>query len=288
MKNKIEYFFLKLLSYIISRLNFSTARKLAKFLSFIFYYFIPIRKKVVEKNLNIAFPDLCKKEKKILIKKIYQNLFIVLIEILYLPFLTESEIKKLVTIKNREVIENALKRNKGLILVSAHFGNWEILAISAALNLGREFSVIIKPLRNPLVDLYINEWRTKFGNSVFPLGMSIKNIFKELLDKRIVALLADQRASTNSLEMEFFGKKTHVYEGPAVLSIKTGAPIIFAIGIRQSDYTYLVELKEISTTSNKNEKEKIILITQNYITLLEDYIRRYPDQWFWFHNRWKH
>ncbi|MCR4416981.1 MAG: lysophospholipid acyltransferase family protein [Ignavibacteria bacterium] len=288
MKNKIEYFLLRLLSFVISRLSLNSSRRLAKLLAFIFYYFIPIRKDLVFKNLKIAFPDLNENETKRIAKKTYQNLFIVLIEILYLPFLEKVEIENLINIKNPELIHKALSLNKGLIFVSAHFGNWEILALSAALRLKTQFSIVTKPLRNPFVDNFINSWRTKFGNKVVPLGLSVKNIFKELLEKKIIALLADQRASQNSLELNFFNKLTHVYEGPAVLSIKTGAPLIFAVAIRQSDFTYTVELHEIEPPDQENDQEKIKTMSEKYISLLEDYIRMYPEQWLWFHNRWRH
>jgi len=288
MKNKIEYYLLKSLSFVVSRLSINSARRLAKILAYFFYYLIPIRKEVVLKNLKIAFPELNDVEIRKLAKKTYKNLFIVLVEILYLPHLKKEEIENLVHIKNPEVIYNALELNKGLIFVSAHFGNWEILALSSALKLKTQFSIVTKPLRNPFVDEFINNWRTKFGNKVVPLGLSVKNIFKELLEKKIVALLADQRASENSLQMNFFNKLTHVYEGPAVLSIKTGAPLIFAIAIRNNDYTYRVELQEISKPDLENEQEKIKVMTEKYISLLEDYIRIYPEQWLWFHNRWRH
>lgn len=292
MKNKIEFYLLTFLSFLISRFSLHSACKLAKFLAFIFYYLIPIRKKVVKNNITIAFPYLNRKELMRLVKKSYLNLFIVLIEILYLPFLRKEEIENMVKIKGSDLINDALSKNKGLIFVSAHFGNWEIMAIASALKLNKSYTIVTKPLRNPFVDQFINDWRTKFGNKIIPLGLSIKNIFKELLDKKIIALLADQRASSNSMEMEFFNKRTHVYEGPATLSIKTGAPMIFAIAIRQPDHSYTIELREISISDleNKNlsERDKIFILTKRYFTLLEDYIRQYPDQWFWFHNRWKH
>lgn len=287
MKNRLEYFLLNFISFIISRFSLYFARKIAKVLSLIFFYFIPIRKKIVIKNLKIAFPYLTDDELNRLTKKIYLNICLVLIEILYLPYLNKEQIEKLVKI-NSDLIDNEYAKNKGLIFVSAHFGNWELMAIASALKINKTYSIVIKPLRNPYVDDYINQWRTKFGNRIVPLGISIKNIFRELKEKHIVALLADQRASINSMEMEFFGKKTHVYEGPAVLSIKTGAPLIFAIAIRQPDYSYLIELVKIPVPDIEDDNQKAYEITKNYIQLLEDYIRRYPDQWFWFHNRWKH
>ena len=288
MKNKLEYYLLKALSFFISRLSLNSARRFAVFLAHIFYYLIPIRKNVVHNNLKIAFSELSDKEIKKLAKKTYKNLFIVLLEILYLPHLKKENIENLIHIKNPEVINNALSLNKGLIFVSAHFGNWEILALAAALKLKTQFSIVTKPLRNPFVDQYINNWRTKYGNKIVPLGLSVKNIFRELLEKKIVALLADQRAGENSIKLKFFNRQTHVYEGPAVLSIKTGAPLIFAIAIRDNDYTYHVHLQEIPQPDLENEQARIKLMTERYISLLEDYIRIYPEQWLWFHNRWKH
>ncbi len=288
MQNKIEYILLKILSNLITKFPLNISRKIAKLIGSFFYYLIPIRKEVVIKNLKIAFPYLSDFDISRLTKKSYQNLFIILIEILYLPRFNEDILRRLVKIKNVELIEQALKRDKGLIFVSAHFGNWEILAIASALILKQKFTLVIKPLRNPIVDEFINSWRTKFGNEIIPLGISVKNVFKRLLQKNIIALLADQRASINSLEMDFFGRKTHVYEGPATLSIKTGAPLIFAIAIRQPDYSYHVELKEIKIDNKISDQENITHMTAIYISYLEDYIRQYPEQWLWFHNRWKH
>lgn len=288
IKNRFEYSILKFLSFIISKMSLKKARGLANMLAFIFYYFIPIRKNLVVKNLKIAFPDLDPKSLKKLTYYSYKNLFIVLIEILYLPYLTVDEIKSLTEISDFDLINKALSKNKGLIFVSAHFGNWEVLAISAALNIGKPFTIITKPLRNTIVNEYINNWRCRFGNKVVPLGISIKSIFKALLEKEIVAMVADQRASQNSIRMKFFSKETSVFEGPAVFSIKTGAPLILGLAIRQKDGKYKIKLDEIEIPESNDENRKIYIMTEKYIRLLEKYISQYPDQWLWFHNRWKH
>lgn len=288
MQNKIEYLLLKFLSFLISKLNIKTSQKLARVLAFIFYYVIPLRKNVVIKNLRIAFPDIQENELKRYIRKAYENLFLVLVEILLLPYLSKDKIYEMVEIENVKLIDEALSHEKGLIFVSAHFGNWEILALASALKLKKPFMIVTKPLRNNLVDQYINDWRCKYGNSIIPLNKSVKNIFKALIDKKIIALLADQRASATSLQLKFFDKLTHVYEGPATLSVKTGAPLILGMAIRQDFLKYKVELTPIPIPDDKNDNEKIISMTENYISLLENYIRKYPDHWLWFHNRWRH
>ncbi len=288
MQNKIEYFLLKFLSFLVSKLKIKTSKKLAKMLALLFYYLIPLRKNVVIKNLRIAFPDLAENDLKKYVHKAYENLFIVLVEILLLPYLNENEISEMVEIENSQLVDEALSQEKGLIFVSAHFGNWEILALASALKLKKNFVIVTKPLRNNLVDQYINEWRCRYGNSIIPLNKSIKNIFKALIDKKIIALLADQRASLNSLELRFFNKLTHVYEGPATLSVKTGAPLILGMAIRQDFLKYKVELTQIPIPEGRSDNDKIITMTENYISLLEKYIRQYPDHWLWFHNRWRH
>lgn len=288
MQNKIEYLLLKFLSFLISKLSIKTSQKLAKVLAFIFYNFIPLRKNVVIKNLRIAFPNIQENKLKKYILKAYENLFLVLVEILLLPYLSKDKIYEMVEIENIKLIDEALSKEKGLIFVSAHFGNWEILALASALKLKKPFMIVTKPLRNNLVDHYINDWRCKYGNNIIPLNKSIKNIFKALIDKKIIALLADQRASTKSLQLKFFDKLTHVYEGPATLSVKTGAPLILGMAIRQDFLKYKVELTPIPIPDAKNDNEKIISMTENYLSLLENYIRKYPDHWLWFHNRWRH
>ncbi len=288
MQDRVEFILLKVLSYILRITPDKHLIKLAKLLAFLFYHFLPIRKKIAYKNLKLAFPEFSDEEKLKIVYRSYVNLFLVLLEILKMPYLSKEEIMDKVKIDDFGEIYERIKNNEGLIFVSAHFGNWELLALGSALRFKKPFTIVVKPLRNKLVDNFINECRCKFGNKVIPMGVSVKHIYKDLLENKIIALLADQRASLQSLAIDFFNKKTHVYEGPAALAVKTNKPLYFAIGIRQHDFSYTVKLKKIEPPKDKDDREKIITMTKTYIHLLENYIREYPDQWLWFHDRWKH
>ena len=289
MKNRIEYIIFALFSWCFRLLGLNLSRKFANVLAFVFFYIIPIRKKVVFNNLKIAFPENDFSTNKKLAYKIYLSFAITIVEILYFPYLKTEELLNAVKCSNPELIVEKFKEGRGVILLSSHYGNWEFLAISVAMQIQLPFSVIVKPLRNPLVYEWMNNTRTKFGNEVVPLGISIRKTYQTLKEKKVVAMVADQRGPAEGVRVDFFGKKVSVYTGPAALAIKTGAPLICGIAVREKDYNYKVVLVEISQQNlPDNEEEKIMEISRRYTSYLEKVIRENPEQWLWMHNRWKH
>lgn len=254
-----------------------------------FYYLIPIRKKITIDNLTKAFPELDKKHILKIAFGSYKSFAITLAEILLTPSLTKEEMIRMVKCINSDLILKKYNEGNGLILLSAHFGNWEYIANSVALQINMKVSVIVKPLRNHLVSQWMNKMRTRWINEVVLLGVSIRQIYNVLKEKKIVAMVADQRGPEDSIKLNFFGRKTSVLIGPAVLSLKTNAPLIYGIPIRQKDYSYLVEFVEISRENLPAEIDaKSEELSRRHLVYLESVIRRYPEQWLWMHNRWRH
>lgn len=206
-----------------------------------------------------------------------------------MPWLSCDELKSISSCPNIDLINKRYEEGNGVILLSAHFSNWEYLATSVALKLNKKLSIIVKSQRNPYVNQWMNKVRTRCGNEVVPLGVSIRSIFSVLLKKGIVALVADQRGPEDSIKLDFFGRMTSVYTGPAVLSIKTNAPLIYGIMIRQKDYSYFVEFHEIDRSNlPENQQEKIKVLSERSLRYMESVIKKYPEQWLWMHKRWKH
>lgn len=289
MKNRIEYILFIFFSYCFKLIGLNFSRKFANVLAFTFFHFIPIRKEIVLKNLHIAFPVNDSATNHKLAYKIYLSFAITLVEILYLPYLKKDDLRDAVECSNPELIINKFNEGKGVILLSSHFGNWEFIAISVAIQIQLPFSVIVKPLRNPLVFEWMNKARTKFSNEIVPLGISIRKTYQTLKEKKIVAMVADQRGPAEGVKVDFFGKKVSIYTGPAVLALKTGAPLICGIPIRGKDYKYKTTLVEISLDNlPEGEDEKVLEISQRYTSFLEAVIRDHPEQWLWMHNRWKY
>lgn len=270
-------------------MGISLSRRFAVIIALIFFYLIPIRKSVTINNLTHAFPHLNKKQINKIAFGTYKSFAITLVEILLLPSISKAEMINFVKCNNIELIERKFQQGKGVILLSAHFGNWEFGANSISLQSDQKFMVIVKPLRNKLVSEWMNKMRTKWNNEIVPLGVSIRQIYSVLKDKKIVAMIADQRGPEGSIKLNFFGRKTSVFIGPAALAVKTGAPLIYGIPIRQSDYTYKMELVEISTDDLPEENEaKIEELSRRHLQYLEKVIKEYPEQWLWMHNRWRH
>lgn len=289
LKNNLEYILFISLSYFFRIIGLKLSRRFSSVIAFFFYYLVPIRKDVVFDNLKHAFPEYSKDKIREIAYGSYKSFCLTLAEILYMPWLTDEQLKQIMVCENQDLIVNRFNENNGVILLSAHFGNWEYLATSVALQINKKFYVVVKPQRNPFVNNWINKYRTKWTNEIVPLGVSIRNVFSVLLNKGIVAMVADQRGPKESMKLEFFGRMTSVYTGPAVLSLKTNSPIIYGISVRQKDLNYKVELFEVDRNNlPDNQDEKIKVLSERMIKNLEEIIRKNPEQWLWMHKRWKH
>lgn len=289
LKNNLEYILFISLSYFFRIIGLKLSRRFSSVIAFFFYYLVPIRKDVVFDNLKHAFPEYSKDKIREIAYGSYKSFCFTLAEILYMPWLTDEQLKQIMVCENQDLIVNRFNENNGVILLSAHFGNWEYLATSVALQINKKFYVVVKPQRNPFVNDWMNKYRTKWTNEIVPLGVSIRNVFSVLLNKGIVAMVADQRGPKESMKLEFFGRMTSVYTGPAVLSLKTNSPIIYGISVRQKDLNYKVELFEVDRNNlPDNQDEKIKVLSERMIKNLEEIIRKNPEQWLWMHKRWKH
>jgi len=289
MQNISEYILFITLSYFFRLCGLNLARKFSSPLAYLFFYLIPIRKKVVFENLNKAFPELDAGTIKKIAFGCYKNFIISLIEIMCMPGMSKEKIINMLPLYNADLIKRKHEEEKGVILLSAHFGNWEYIAASISARIDIPFHVVVKSQRNPFVNNWMNKARTRWINKIIPLGISIRQVYKELKNKNIVAMVADQRGPFEGIRVKFFGINTAVYSGPAILAIKTEAPVIYGLTIRQPDYTYKVILEEIDLTGlPENEEERVIEISQRHTSFLEKFIKQYPEQWFWMHKRWKY
>jgi Kdo2-lipid IVA lauroyltransferase/acyltransferase len=291
LQNKLEYYIFLGFSRFFKILGLTNARKFGGVLGALFYYIIPIRKTTVIDNLHKAFPEKSAKEIKKIAFNTYKSFSITLIEILLMPYMSRKEIESVVQVSEqiKSLVTNSYRENRGVILLSAHFGNWEYIAASVSAQIDLPFYVIVKSQRNPFVNDWMNRARVSWINKIVPLGISVREIFKQLKEKHIVAMVADQRGPSDGIRVNLFGMKASVYPGPAMLALKTKAPLLFGVAVRQKDYSYKVFLEEICMDNlPDNDEEKIIEISQRHTDLLERFARAYPEQWLWMHKRWKY
>lgn len=289
MQNLLEYIFFILFSYFVRIAGLNFSRRGSVILAFIFYYLIPIRKKTVIENLSNSFPDYSNEKIKHIAFHCYRSFAITLVELLAIPWLTRNQMEIMVECENPQLIVKHYNEGKGVILLSAHFGNWEYIALSVSLQINIPFYVVIKPQRNPYVTNWLEKVRTKWINKVIESGISVRQVYKELLNKNIVAMVADQRGPAEGLKLEFMGRPASFFTGPAALSLRTGAPLLYGIPVRQKNYSYKCLIFEVSQDNlPEYEEDKVKELTKRQKEYLERFIREYPEQWFWMHKRWKH
>ena len=265
-------------------------QRIARIKGLFFYYLIPIRKKVAYKNIHLAFPEKSDNEIKSIIKGAYINVFTVITEFFYMRKLDDEKLKKLLNPRDIYTINEKLKQGKGLVIISAHFGNWELLAYGGARIAGVPFNVIVKGQTNKILDKRINRVRQSAGNKMIEMNNAVREVLYLLRRNGIIAMLGDQTApKENSVKVKFFADDVPTFEGAARFAIKTGAAVIFGASARKKDGTYDVIAREIDMSKYlEYNEENIKKFTQEHVNILADLIKTYPDHWLWFHKRFKH
>ncbi|TNJ34123.1 lysophospholipid acyltransferase family protein [Prosthecochloris vibrioformis] len=251
------------------------------------YDIVRVRRGVVRQNLAAAFPDKELKERRRIGRQVYRNMSVSLLEILRIPMVENAEdANELIDIDLSEFIAATKEQGKGGILLSAHFGNWELAGVCIGL-LGLPMTVVAKRLRNKLIDQEINRIRKIRGNDVLYKRQALRDGLRLLKNGGVLTILGDQSDPDMVFVTDFLGRPASFFQGPAFLALKAQVPVFLIMTRRQPGGKYLMELKEIKTSDLSFSKASIQELTLRYIAQLEHYIRTYPEEWFWLHNRWK-
>jgi len=288
-KYKIEFFIFNSFVSLFRIIGLRRTRISAKYLAYLLYYLIPVRKKVVSDNLKIALPNRADSEINKLTLLTYQNILITFFEMMYLPSVTKEVVQSSIAVENLGSINKLIHNNKAAILLTGHFGGWEFCMSALSLKFGRECSVLAQPQSNPLVSDFVMSARGKFGNKIILSGISVRKIYETIKNGGMIGVAGDQRGHYEGPRFIFFGKPTALYTGTASIALKMNCPVIMAAFERQRDFNYIMHLEELNFENLPDEhEEKLRELTQRYISFLEKHIRKNPEQYFWMHKIWKY
>ncbi|MCX7765310.1 MAG: lysophospholipid acyltransferase family protein [Candidatus Sumerlaeia bacterium] len=272
-------------------LNF--ALQMAKFFGWLAFYFFPVRKRVVLENLRIAFgKEKDEQELRRIACHCYQNFAMMFVEFIKLPVMSTDQIASLITeIKGLEYFQEVGGIHGGYIVVGGHLGNWELVA-QYFTQRGVPLSVVVRPMHNPLFDAEINQTRSIKGVEVIPTRGSLKELSSAIKQRRVVAFLIDQDARKDGIFVNFFDKPASTFTGPAVLLYRYKVPILpmFTVRTRFNQHRVIFAppiYPQNFVTGDSLAEEAIKQIVQQYTRILESFVREYPEQYFWFHRRWK-
>lgn len=292
MKHKVRrrylYYLLRTVAFISLLFPIKVNKFLGRRAGECAFFLATAQRKRTLANLRLAFGGE-KPESQIrgLARELFRNLGENFFESLCIPKLSARNIDKHVKIKGLDIVERALSQKRGFIVLSAHLGNWELLAGYFGLK-GYPVNVLARRLRYEKYDKFINALRHRMGVNVIMRDESAKTILKLLKEGQSIAILADQDiASLEGVFVDFFGHPAYTPTAPVILSLATGAPIIpmFIVRERGRNRIYVEEPLELDITGNKEIDIKVN--TQKWSDTIESYIRRYPSQWVWMHQRWK-
>ncbi|MGM0417705.1 MAG: lysophospholipid acyltransferase family protein [Thermodesulfobacteriota bacterium] len=281
---------LSLFSRFISILPLWAALALGRFIGFIWYYIIPVRKKLAFENIKRALGDeLSEKEQKKIIRRFFSNFCMSLMEVLRIPHMSLADNEKLVKIEGWEHVEKALERGKGVILFATHIDNVDLAGCSMAMR-GAPISVVVRKMGKS-AEQFISSVRENTGVTIIP-GKNSKNYIRELLaENKIVTIVADQHlAKRRSIVCKFFGQWASTTPAPSRFAFETDAAIIPGVFNRQGKTGY-----HVARISPAFEQEtpyddmdmNIRHNTERLNRIIEQWIREAPDQWWWVHKRWK-
>ncbi|MDD5236572.1 MAG: lysophospholipid acyltransferase family protein [Candidatus Omnitrophica bacterium] len=260
--------------------------KIAIWVSDIRLFFNETDQKETYGNLKTIFPEKTDAEIKQITKNLFRNFAKYLVDFFRFNKLTKEYVGKNIEIRNIDYFHQGLNEGKGVIVLTAHIGNWELGGAVVAL-LGFPFWAVALTHRHKAVDDFFNHQRKMKGVNTIPLSRAARQCLVRLKENVVLALVGDRDFTEDGMVLDFFGKKAIFPEGPAAFSLKTGSPIICGFMLRKPDDTFVLEInKPIEFKPSGDKKKDIKDLMQLYIPIFESYIRKYPDQWYMFKKFW--
>jgi len=238
-----------------------------KGLAKIYYLLFPRHRLIALYNVRQSFPGMELKEVIGIAKGAFENVALVAAEFFSLKKLSEKEASRWFTLKGIEHLEKALAKGRGVIIFTAHF----------------------RPLDNRILDELVYMVRTSRGNILLPKEKSMFKIYNYLRKNAIVGILIDQNvAKKEGVFVDFFGRPACTTTGLAELALRSGAEVLPSFAVRLPEGKYGIYIGEsIPVVRTGNWEEDIRRNTENFTKVVEDMVKKHPEQWFWMHHRWK-
>lgn len=246
-------------------------------------------RRIVEQNTAFAFPQLTPLQVRQLSHRVFRHFGIMALETLQAPFLSRSQLLGRIRIENQHLLFKAMDHPRGCLIYSAHLGNWELGFMALAARLDRPVVTVAKPIKLKIANRCLTSMRSRFGNTVVIKKGAMPVLLKALRAGRTVAVLIDQGVRrTEAVEVQFLGRRTLATPAAALLALRGRMPVVPMFCTRQEGGCYAVKVQAPVTFERTGDlRRDVVVVTQSLFQALEAAIRECPEQWFWFHRRWK-
>jgi len=288
--NFFQYIGLKTLVAVIRLTPLPIGVLALKSLAYVFYLFDKKQRTIAYENIRNAYGDeLSDSQIRRIVRSTYLHFALVWVDFVKLPqIVNTNNWQNYFEVEGLEFAQKAQEEGKGVIFVTGHVGNWEVLGYAFEFFF-QPLNSIAKHLKNPFVDRFMKRLREEGRQKIIFTENASREIIRVLRNNKSLGILVDQNARENNIFVDFFGQKAATTRSVATISLKTGAPIIMGF-LRRTDrkYRFKITLSEpVQIEKTGNLEKDILNLTQRYTTLIESRIREHPHEWLWMHRRWK-
>lgn len=286
-KHWLEYAALRLVAWLLGPLGIHRAGAIGARIARLGYWPLGIRRGVVTRHLAACFPERSEQERAVLARQAYDHLGRVGMETILMSRLGREAVGDLLeSVDGWEAAERARARGKGIVLVAAHLGNWELLG-AFLVHVGIPVAAVAKRQVNPLSDAFVNRTRRRLGIDVVYDDEAVRKLPRLLKNGYALGLLSDQAGLGAATYVPFFGRPARTPRGAAVFALRFGAPLLYVLAARQPSGRFILHVEEVEVTQTGDLDADVDATTARFTAVIERWVRRYPGQYLWAHRRWK-
>jgi Kdo2-lipid IVA lauroyltransferase/acyltransferase len=287
-RHRLEYWAARAVLAALGRMPHRAARAVCAALAAVSYWLWPRLRHVGLRNLELAYPDWTPRRRRRVLWGSFQNLGRMLADFAQFPYLKRSNIERLIVYDGYENFALAQREGRGILFLTAHFGNWELGSVAHGIY-GHPVAFVVRRLDNVLIDSLIERYRCSGGGRSINKDDFARQALRALAQGESVGILMDQNMmAPEGVFVDFFGRPACTTFTPARIARKTGAPIVLGLVIWDSKLRkYRLRFDRVEWIALDDGEREILANTVNFTRRLEEYVRRYPEQWLWVHRRWK-
>lgn len=288
LRHRLEYLAVRGVLGFLGWLPHRLARAVCAGLAALAYWLWPRLRRVGLVNLRLAFPDWTDRRRRRVLFGVFQNFGRMLADFARFPRLNRQNIERLIVYDGLEHYARASEQGKGVLFLTAHFGNWELSSFAHSLY-GYPLNFAVRQLDNPLLDALINRMRCRSGGRTIEKNEFARQALRALKQGEALGILMDTNMlAAEGVFVDFFGRAASTTTGPARIARKTGAPLVLGLAIWDTKLgKYRLRFDPVEWIKRDDPEEEVVANTANFTRLIEEYARRYPEQWVWVHRRWK-
>src|SRR5438477_897369 len=257
-------------------------------LAFLSYWLWPRLRRVGLFNLSLAFPNWSERRRRRALFGLFRNFGRMLADFAHFPSWNRQNIERVIIYDGFENYARAHNQGKGVLILTAHFSNWELSSIAHGVY-GHPLNFIVREMDNPLIDALINRYRSSSGGRPIEKKDFARGVLRAFQRREAVGILMDQNMLLGEgVFVDFFGHAACTTTGPARIARRTGVPVVLGLVIWDEKLKkYRLRFDAVEWIQRDDPEEEIVANTAHFTKLIEEYVRRYPDQWLWVHRRWK-